>query len=135
MPDILLLLVEDDAILRLDLEEGLTDAGFACLPVSDGSQAIEELTADPQRFRALLTDIRLGDGPTGWDIAQRGRELVPDMPVLYMSGDSSQEWTSKGVPGSVMVAKPYVMAQIFTAVSQLLTARDMLQGQTGPSIG
>lgn len=129
MSEILLLLVEDDAILRLELEESLADAGFTCVAASNGSQALKELGKNTGRFRAVVTDIRLGKGPSGWDIAQRGRELEPDMPVLYMSGDSSQEWASKGVPGSLMVAKPYVMAQIITAVSQLITARDMSGGQ------
>jgi hypothetical protein len=46
------------------------------------------------------------------------------MPVVYMSGDSSPEWSSKGVPNSLMVAKPFAPAQIITAVSTLLNAAD-----------
>jgi hypothetical protein len=37
-----------------------------------------------------------------------------------MSGDSAFEWHAQGVPGSVMIQKPFVMAQIVTALSQLL---------------
>ena len=69
-------------------------------------------------------DIRLGAGPDGWAVARRARELVPTMPVVYMSGDSSPEWSSKGVPNSLMVAKPFAPAQIITAVSTLLNAAD-----------
>ena len=46
------------------------------------------------------------------------------MPVVYMSGDSSPEWSAKGVPTSLMVAKPFAPAQIITAVSTLLNAAD-----------
>jgi hypothetical protein len=41
-----------------------------------------------------------------------------------MSGDSAPEWTSKGVPNSIMVAKPFAPAQIITAVSTLLNQAD-----------
>jgi hypothetical protein len=45
---------------------------------------------------------------------------VPGIPVVYMSGDSAHEWGSRGVPESVMVAKPFVTVQIITAITTLL---------------
>jgi hypothetical protein len=38
----------------------------------------------------------------------------------YLSGDSAEDWTSKGVPHSIMLPKPFAPAQLVTAVSQLL---------------
>src|SRR3954451_15356123 len=119
-----LFLVEDDVLIRDLLEASLTDAGFEVIEVSCGAKALAEFDADVRRFRAVITDIKLGSGPDGWAVARRARELVPDMPVVYMSGDSSQEWSSKGVPNSLMVAKPFAPAQIITAVSTLLNAVD-----------
>src|SRR3954452_10800349 len=126
-----LFLVEDDALIRELLETSLTDAGFEVVEVSCGTKALAQFQADVARFRAVFTDIRavftdirLGAGPDGWAVARRARELVPNMPVVYMSGDSSQEWSSKGVPNSLMVAKPFAPAQIITAVSTLLNAAD-----------
>ena len=119
-----LFLVEDDALIRELLEASLTDAGFEVVEVSCGTKALAEFNADAARFRAVITDIRLGPGPDGWAVARRARELVPTMPVVYMSGDSSPEWSSKGVPNSLMVAKPFAPAQIITAVSTLLNAAD-----------
>ncbi len=46
------------------------------------------------------------------------------MPVVYMSGNSGQGWPSKGVPNSVFIAKPFVPAQIITAISTLLNEID-----------
>jgi two-component system cell cycle response regulator CpdR len=37
-----------------------------------------------------------------------------------MSGDSAVEWASEGVPKSIMLAKPFAIVQLVTAVSQLL---------------
>jgi hypothetical protein len=39
-----------------------------------------------------------------------------------MSGDSSDDWGSKGVPNSIMLEKPFAPAQLVIAVSQLLNA-------------
>jgi DNA-binding response OmpR family regulator len=119
-----LFLVEDDALIRELLEASLTEAGFEVVEVSCGTKALAHFEADAARFRAVITDIRLGVGPDGWAVARRARELVPTMPVVYMSGDSSHEWSSKGVPNSLMVAKPFAPAQIITAVSTLLNAAD-----------
>jgi DNA-binding response OmpR family regulator len=90
----------------------------------DGNQAIAGLTKDASRFKAIITDVNLGIGPDGWDVGRRARELVSNMPVVYLSGDSSHEWSSKGVPDSVMIAKPFVPVQLVTAISILITAAD-----------
>ncbi len=102
------------------LEDGLGAAGFSLVIKNDSAAAIAALDADASRYSAVLTDIRLGKGPSGWDIARHARKLVPDMPVVYMSGDSAEEWSSMGVPDSVMIEKPFVVAQIVTAVTTLL---------------
>ena len=85
-----------------------------------GAQAIEQLNNDAVLFKGVLTDIRLGKGPTGWDVAHRARDIVHDMPIVYMSGDSALDWSSKGVPNSIMIPKPYATAQIIIAISQMI---------------
>lgn len=119
-PKILILLVEDDALIRLALEEALTEEGFEVVMATSGTEGLATLSCDADRFDALITDIRLGAGPDGWDMARQIRGLLPQMPVVYMSGDSTADWAAQGVPRSVMVPKPFVMAQIITAVSTLL---------------
>ena len=121
---LLLLLVEDEALIRMDLEDALTEAGFDLVVATSGQQALAEIETDPARFDAVVTDIRLGRGPDGWEIARRSRELVPTMSVVYVSGDSAYEWAARGVPRSVMVAKPFVAAQVINAVSTLLNQSD-----------
>jgi DNA-binding response OmpR family regulator len=119
-----LLLVEDDASMQELLGAELAEAGFEIVAVRNGSKALAELNADAKRFCAIITDIKLGRGPDGWDLGRRARELVSDMPVIYMSGDSTHEWSSKGVPNSVVIAKPFVPAQLVTAVSTLINDSD-----------
>jgi len=73
-------------------------------------------------LRALVTDVQLGPGPSGWEIAKRARELHPEIPVVYVTGTAAAEWSSKGVPNSLIIQKPFAAAQVVTAVSQLLNA-------------
>jgi len=119
-----LLIVEDDDLILEVIKVGLNDAGFEILVARNGTEALSELDADATRFKAIITDIRLGEGPDGWDVGRHARELVSDMPVVYISGDSGHEWPSKGVPTSVLIAKPFVIAQLITAVSTLVTTAD-----------
>ena len=119
-----ILLVEDEALIVEILTAEFADTGFEVVVVSDGNRAIAELDADAARFKAVVTDIRLGKGPDGWDVGRRARELVSDMSVVYVSGDSTHDWSSKGVPESVVILKPFAPTQLVTAVSTLITAAD-----------
>lgn len=116
----LLLLVEDDAILMIDAEETLQEAGFQLVTATSGREALTAIEEDAARFCAVVTDIRLGSGASGWEIGHRVRELVPAMPVVYMTADSAAEWSAHGVPHSILIQKPFVGAQLITAVTTLL---------------
>lgn len=118
----LLLYVEDEVLLQEVLIAALTDAGYEVLAVTTGDEGIETLQSRSGELRGLITDINLGTGPDGWDVARRARELTSGLPVLYVSGASHQDWTSKGVPDSVMIIKPFAPAQIVVAISGLLNA-------------
>ena len=118
---ITILVVEDDQLIQGVIEEALTDGGFETALASSGEEAIDLLDGADPEFRALVTDINLGNGGTGgWDVARHARESKPDLPIVYMTGDSADEWPSKGVPNSILLTKPFAPAQLVTAVSQLL---------------
>jgi|ERR1700691_830542 DNA-binding response OmpR family regulator len=117
----IILVVEDDHLIQSVVEEALTEGGFEIAIASSGENAVELLDGANGRYRALITDINLGrDKLNGWEVARRAREVDPAFPVVYMSGDSTEDWASKGVPNSIMLSKPFAPAQLVTAVSQLL---------------
>jgi CheY-like chemotaxis protein len=116
----IILVVEDDHLVSSGVEESLIDGGFQTAIASSGENAIELLDASDGKYRALVTDINLGRGGIGgWDVAKHAREIVP---IVYMSSKDADDWASKGVPNTKMLAKPFAPAQIVTAVSQLLNA-------------
>jgi DNA-binding response OmpR family regulator len=118
---LVILVVEDDHLIQSIVEETLTAGGFALVIASSGENAVELLDAAEGKYRALVTDINLGrDKMDGWNVARHAREIDPEFPIVYMTGDSSPDWSSRGVPNSVLLTKPFAPAQLVTAVSQLL---------------
>ena len=125
------LIVEDDALIQLEVEAALHDGGYSTAAESSGEAAIGRLENNSD-IRAVVTDINLSGEKTGWDVARRAREVLPEIPVIYVTSASAEEWTSQGVPNSILIQKPFAPAQIITAVSQLLNAGEapLSTGQT-----
>lgn len=120
---VLILLVEDDSGIQDLVLDALEESGFDVVAASNGEDAIKILDERKADLRAVITDINFDDGKlTGWDVARSARELLTDLPIVYMTGASADDWTSKGVPNSVLISKPFAPVQVITAVSQLLNA-------------
>ena len=113
-------IVDDEPAMRASLAEALQEAGFNVMVSGTGEHAVVELKA--AHIAGIVTDIRLGVGLNGWEVARHARQQHPHMAVIYMTGDSAFDWKVEGVPPSVMVQKPFVIAQMVTAVSNLLNA-------------
>lgn len=120
----LLLLVEDEPLIRTALAGALEDGGYALREADDGEAALEALKSI-DKLAGLITDIRLGTGADGWEVARQARHLFPKAAVVYMTGDSAADWTAEGVPNSVLLQKPFATAQVITAVSSLLNVVDV----------
>jgi DNA-binding response OmpR family regulator len=117
-----ILVVEDDQLIQSLVEEALSDGGFTTAIVASGEEALTLLNGNKDKYRALVTDISLDGKIEGWEVARHAGEIDPEYPVIYTSGASAEDWASKGVPNSVMLAKPFAPAQLVTAISNLLNA-------------
>lgn len=121
----LILVVEDETLVSLTIEEMLVEAGFHYFAVVSAREGIAALEEDAERYCALLTDIRMPGEGSGWDVARRARQLRPLLPIIYMTGDSAAQWRAEGVPGSILLQKPFVEAQLMTALAGLLNDAGM----------
>lgn len=119
-PAVTILLVEDEPLVAEDLREHLVEAGYEVVLAGKGAEAMVALKGAPSRFDGLITDIQLSDNIRGWQVAHRARELNPNISVVYVTGDSAHEWSSEGVPKSTLVPKPFAVAQVITAMTNLL---------------
>lgn len=80
------LLVEDEAMSRTLLANALRNAGYDVAVAASASEAVEEFKAfDPD---ALVSDIDLGDGPTGLDLVLSLTHRNPYLAVLVLSNYS-----------------------------------------------
>ena len=116
------LIVDDEPLIALMIGEELGDVGFDPVICHCGKSAMTALGDREATYCALVTDIRLGSGPAGWEVARCARELQASIPVVYITGDSAPDHSAMGVPGSILIQKPFVAVQIITALSNLLNS-------------
>ena len=62
-----------------------------------------------------MTDIELGVGPDGFEIARRARLPNPAVPVVYMSRTELRRYASEGVSNSRFIPKPFRPDQVVKA--------------------
>jgi CheY-like chemotaxis protein len=124
----LILYLEDELAIQELALVALEEAGYVVLAVSTGAEAIAALDARAAEISALVTDIDLGAEPNGWEVARHAREAAPALPIIYVSGASAADWSAQGVPGSVILTKPYALAQLVVAVSSATVGGDPSAG-------
>ena len=117
-----ILVIEDEYPIQFLVQEALSGGGFEPAFSLSGEEAVSLLKKRKSEYRALVTDISLRGKMDGWEVAQQAREIDPEFPIVYMSGASAADWTSKGVPNSIMLEKPFAPAQLVTAISNLLNS-------------
>ena len=119
------LVVEDDrAICELMSELIGSALGLETVCVTTDRQAYDILPTLPT-FSAILVDVNLGTGTTGFDVARFARQVIPDLAVIYVSGQASQtSFKAFGVPDSAFVAKPFTPEDLIEAVRARIPAND-----------
>jgi CheY-like chemotaxis protein len=113
------LIVEDEALVREIIASGLRDAGWQVLEASSGESAILLLKSG-QEIDVIFTDIQLAGALSGWDVAEQGRVSQAAMPVIYTSGNSVDR--SRRVQNSLFFDKPYDALAVIDACHRFRTA-------------
>ncbi len=121
-----LLVVEDDVLVRLTLVDALSDDGFDVLDAPD-AQAALQLISKRVDIAALLTDINLPGGADGFALARAVRRLRPGLPVVYASGRHTNAAEAQSVRGARFLAKPFSLALASEAIRALLAERPAAQ--------
>ena len=111
------LLVEDNFILSMECCEFLRANGLVVTEAYCAAAAFEAL-GRPGRLSGLVTDIDLGPGPDGFEVARRARAAYPDIAVVYISGTAAASCAAEGVAGSEFVPKPLHPHQILEALGR-----------------
>ena len=116
-----ILIVEDDALVRRNVEGLIEAMGHVTLVAGDLAGALLHLSA-PQGIDALFVDIRLdGSEANGCDVADQALDIRPGLPVIYTSGSAPPGVLSGHLAvGSRFLAKPYSYAQLESTLGEVL---------------
>ena len=110
------LVVEDDGLIRYQIAEALRDVGWMVIEASSAEQAIRELKT-AQQIDVVFTDIQLAGALSGWDVAEHGRSIQAAIPVIYASGNAADR--SRRVANSLFFDKPYDASEVVEACSRI----------------
>ena len=114
------MVVEDDASVRMLVVEVLRDLGYAPVEATHADAAIARLRATP-KFDLLITDVGL-PGMNGRQLAEVAREIVPELKVLFMTGYAASA-LNRGdflAEGMEMIAKPFDLEQLGRKIREML---------------
>ena len=100
------LLVEDEVLISHLVAASLNERGFNVHETATADEALRYMH-DGGAVDVLFTDVNLPGSMDGAELAQRARELRPDLPIVYASGRYHSTDIGKLVPRSVFVSKPY----------------------------
>jgi DNA-binding response OmpR family regulator len=117
-----ILLVEDEPDVAELVVDALTESGLSVHVAHDDRSAYDALEREASRFSALVADINLGVGTTGFDVARRARQLNPDLKVIYITGHAAH-LSRFGVDDALMFPKPFDPFELANQVRRLLGER------------
>jgi two-component system cell cycle sensor histidine kinase/response regulator CckA len=117
-----ILLVEDEATLRILTRNILERYGYSVLDASNGAEACGIVRANAGPIQLLLTDVVM-PAMNGRDLAELLLSEMPELKVLYMSGYTGQG-IGQGVlpPGCHFLAKPFSRENLAKKVREALDA-------------
>lgn len=118
-----ILIVEDDAFIRVIAEMMIQDWGYKTLSASDVDEALTHLRSS-EKIDALFTDIYLKAAVLGGcELAQQAIKLRPHLRVLYTTGNSvNDKMKTLFLKGTECLRKPYTQDQLKDSVAHMLAA-------------
>lgn len=116
------LVVEDEAVVRLLVVELLHDLGYLALEAEDGQTAMRILQSG-QRIDLLITDIGL-PGLNGRQLADAARESRPNLKVLFMTGYAEKAASRSFLAsGMEIIAKPFAMDVLAVKIREMIDSK------------
>ncbi|HUB85065.1 MAG TPA: PAS domain-containing protein [Rhizomicrobium sp.] len=115
------LVVDDEATVRMLVTEVLVEAGYKVMEAPDGAMGLKVLQSGV-RVDLLITDVGLPGGMNGRQVADAARVLRPDLKVLFITGYAENAAVGNGHldAGMEILAKPFAMSTLANKVREML---------------
>ncbi|NWJ48556.1 MAG: response regulator [Chloroflexi bacterium] len=126
MADELILVVDDEEIIRKQAEAVLRKAGFRVLTAPDGKSALELIKQQP--FALMLSDIRMPD-MDGLQLFTSARKLVPDLIAVLMTAHGTIDVVIKAMQLGVQgfLQKPFASSELERVINDALDKSHIAQ--------
>ncbi len=120
----LVMAIEDERPLREVMRAMLADLGYRPRVFASGKEAIAAVRDDGLRPSLIITDIVMPE-MSGTEVADALHQIVPDTPILFMSGyaDSATMRELESHSGLPFLAKPFTRTALARALARSLAAR------------
>ncbi len=115
---ITVLIVENEAVVRIELAERLARAGLIVLDAGDADEAIALLDLHPD-IQILLTDIKMPGSMDGLRLAHHVRHRWPPVKIIVMSGLAETQLSDLPLD-SIFLAKPYAPDDLTAALARVM---------------
>jgi PAS domain S-box-containing protein len=122
--DKMILMVEDEpAILKMGVQM-LETLGYKVLAASSPTLALDMLEKDDLEIGLLLTDVIMPE-MNGRELAEKVKQKIPDVRVLYMSGYTADVIANRGIIDADVnfIAKPFSLQKLGVAIRKVLEAK------------
>lgn len=115
------LVIDDEATVRMLIVEVLEEAGYAALEADDGPSGLKVLQS-AARIDLLITDVGLPGGMNGRQVADAARLTRPDLKILFVTGYAENAAVGNGHldSGMEVVTKPFVMTELGNKIAEML---------------
>jgi len=114
------LIVDDDPGICELIRDVLHEVRITGLSAKRDTDAYRIISSTPT-LKGLVVDINLGTGTTGFDVARFARQVIPTLPVIYITGASTEESCKAfGVPGSAFLQKPFDIGDLLATLLGLM---------------
>jgi len=125
-----ILVVDDDRILLGLVKRILEREGFAAHCVESGEEAIEQIKE--KTFSLMITDFNM-PGLNGLELAIKGLEIAPQMPVIMNTGGITPIITrlAKEIGISKVLTKPFLSAELMKTIRDVIGTRREWATSTG----
>jgi CheY-like chemotaxis protein len=117
MEKAVVLVVEDEALIRMNAVCMVEEAGFAVVEACNADEAIKVLESRDD-IRAVFTDINMAGSMDGWKLAHSIRGRWPPLHLIVTSGLSVLNKGKMPLKGR-FIGKPYTAAQVTAVLRDL----------------
>ena len=113
-----ILLDEDEAVVRNLVRLMLSKEGYAVLTANDGQEALELCEKFKDPIHLLLTDMQM-PRMNGLELAERIREQRPEIKIMIMSGQTASTILEENTPDAFL-GKPFIPPTLLRCVQRVL---------------